>query len=120
LFIILLALFDGNAMMCEITHFTEDVFSALISLIFIIEAFLSIGREFEKRSTEGALFTVILASGTFGLAMYLRQLRNLKWLNPFLRNMIANFGVTISILFYLYLLRVSRREFCEAQDAITV
>jgi hypothetical protein len=98
LFTVILALTDGSAICCYVTQFTEDVFSAFISLIFIIVAFINIGGEFDKRSRDGALFTVILALGTFGLAMYFRSFRSSGWLTKSWRNTIANFGVTIAIL----------------------
>jgi hypothetical protein len=100
LFTIILALTDGCAICCYVTQFTEDIFSAFISLIFIIEAFINIGGEFEKRSPEGAFLTLILATGTFALAMYFRAFRSTGWLTKFWRNTIANFGVTISILIF--------------------
>jgi len=106
LFTVILALTDGCAICCYVTQFTEDVFSAFISLIFIIEAFLNIGGEFDKRSREGAFLTVLLAMGTFGLAMYFRAFRSSGWLTKTWRNTVANFGVTISILLFTFLSKI--------------
>merc|ERR1712190_292576 len=106
LFTVILALCDGSAICCYVTQFTEDVFSAFISLIFIIEAFINIGGEFNKRSREGAFFTLILAMRTFGLAMYFRSFRSSGWTTKFWRNTIANFGVTIALLLFTLLSKV--------------
>merc|ERR1719316_1466912 len=97
---IVLALTDSNAICYLVTHFTEDIFSALISLIFIIEAGINIAGEFDEVSEAGAFLTVILALGSFGLAMYFRSFRSTRYLIPFFRNVIANFGVTISVLIW--------------------
>jgi hypothetical protein len=98
LFTVLTAVTDGSAICCYVTQFTEDVFSGLISLIFIIEAFINIGKEFDTRTLTGAYFAVLLAFGSFFAAMYFRAFRGTGWLTKSLRNTIANFGVTISIL----------------------
>jgi len=97
---IIIALTDGCAICCYVTQFTEDIFSALISLIFIIEAFINIGKEFNERENDAAFLTAILALGSFGLAMYFRSFRSSTWLTKSLRNVIANFGVTIAIAIF--------------------
>ncbi len=100
LFSIILALCDGCAVCAYVTQFTEDIFSALISGIYILSAFISIFNEFNESSTEAAFFQVILTSGTFGLSMYLRSFRGSLWMTKSFRNLFANFGVTISILIF--------------------
>lgn len=95
---IIIALTDGCAICCYVTQFTEDIFSALISLIFIIEAAKNIITTFEKKEESAAFLTALLALGTFGLAMAFRAQKTSVWMTKFLRNVLANFGVTISIL----------------------
>jgi hypothetical protein len=43
-FTIILALFDCSALMNHVTRFTEEIFSALIALLYIFEALLSVTR----------------------------------------------------------------------------
>merc|ERR1712093_929141 len=93
---IVLALTDSNAICKWVTQFTEDVFSALISLI--IEAGINVAKEFNEIEKDGAFLTVILALGSFSLAMYFRSFKGTKYLVPTLRKIISNFGVTISVL----------------------
>ena len=69
LFTVILAVTDGSAVMKMYTRFTEEIFSALISLIFIIEAFQKIFGGFYTLSLEGALLTTLLSLFTFWLAM---------------------------------------------------
>jgi len=95
---IVLALTDSNAICKWVTQFTEDVFSALISLIFIIEAGINVAKEFNEIEKDGAFLTVILALGSFSLAMYFRSFKGTRYLVPMLRKIISNFGVTISVL----------------------
>eukprot|EP00927_Polykrikos_kofoidii_P004628 TRINITY_DN1182_c0_g1_i7.p1 TRINITY_DN1182_c0_g1~~TRINITY_DN1182_c0_g1_i7.p1 ORF type:complete len:584 (-),score=81.76 TRINITY_DN1182_c0_g1_i7:483-2234(-) len=94
---IIIALTDGCAICCYVTQFTEDIFSALISLIFIIEAAKNIIRTFTNKPESVAFLTALLAFGTFGLAMTFRAGKTSLWLTKFLRTNLANFGVTISI-----------------------
>jgi hypothetical protein len=98
-FTILLALFDGSAVCAYITQFTEDVFSALISLTYILAALTNIFRAFEG-GTEAAFFQFLLSFGAFGLSMYLRTFRSTPWMTKWLRNSFANFGATISLLIF--------------------
>jgi len=44
LFTLLLVAFDLCALMQYVTRFTEEVFAALITIIFILEAFMNVGK----------------------------------------------------------------------------
>ena len=105
LFTVIFAPTKDCAICYYVTHFNKDVFSALISLIFIVGDFKYIGGEFDKRSREGAFFTVTLARGTFGLAMYCRALRSSGWLTKAWMGTIA----TLASLFQSCSLRVFQR-----------
>ena len=106
LFTILLALFDLSALMNHVTRFTEEIFSALISLIFIIEAFLNIVALYtaDDAATEGgrarAFLGTLLCLGTYGLATFCKGLKGAKStvLTKTLRTLLANYGVIISIV----------------------
>jgi hypothetical protein len=110
---IVLALTDSNAICKWVTQFTEDVFSALISLIFIIEAGINTTKEFDKIEKDGALLTVILALGSFGLAMYFRSFKSTRYLRPFLRKVIGNFGVTISVFIWTAISLIFTEDFVQ-------
>jgi len=99
---IILALTDSNASMGYVTQFTEDVFSALISLIFIIDGLINIFAEFSEDyvTLAAGMFSVILAFCSFGLAMYCRSFPNTKWMLPSIRKVFSNFGVTISVILF--------------------
>jgi hypothetical protein len=104
LFTILIALFDLSALMRHCTRFTEEIFSVLIAIIFIVGAFTNIfklytdGDELAERAR--AFLGTILSFGTFGLAMWCRSLPKTTLMLPWIRKLLANYGVSISILFF--------------------
>ncbi|CAK9046092.1 unnamed protein product, partial [Durusdinium trenchii] len=105
-FTILVALFDLCALMKHVTMFSEDIFAGLISLIFIIDGIRPIIQNFSDGWFGGtssmplvnAMFEALLFLYTFGLASYLSHFRRTPWLLRPLRNLFANFAVTISLV----------------------
>ncbi len=99
-FVILLALFNASSWMRFFTRFTEEVFIALISLIFVIEALRAIADLFTGRDVahDTALLSLVLAWGTFYLAANLFHFRRSRYLSPAARNFFADFGPTIALL----------------------
>jgi hypothetical protein len=98
LFTIIMAVFDVSCLMRFVTKFTEEIFSGLISMIFIVEAIKPAVKAFYTKDLAVALLQLNLLLGTFGLAMKLAKLKNTNLLNVTLRKVISNFAVTISIL----------------------
>ncbi|MDF1701376.1 MAG: HCO3- transporter, partial [Planctomycetota bacterium] len=103
LFMIILAVTDASALMRFFTRFTDEIFAALIAVIFIVEALRSKAMPF-MNDVDGAimdeatgLFTVILGLGTFILAMQLKRFGETRFLWRGLRNFIADFGPAIAI-----------------------
>ena len=72
LFMVLLAVFNVSALMRYFTHFTDEIFAALIAVIFIVEAVKSMVTPFtvsdDAFEADVALLTLILGMGTFLLA----------------------------------------------------
>ena len=104
LFTTLLAVFDMSALMKSVTRFTEEIFSALISIIFIVGALENIIRSFyTDQSVLGrsrAFMGTCVCFGTYTLATLCKNQRPKRWLTPTLRNILANYGVTISIILF--------------------
>uniref|UniRef100_A0A8C8JKY2 Anion exchange protein n=1 Tax=Oncorhynchus tshawytscha TaxID=74940 RepID=A0A8C8JKY2_ONCTS len=112
LIVVLIVAFEGSFLVRFVSRFTQEIFSFLISLIFIYETFSKLGKIFQEHPLQRcylvngtwtssscnhtvvdvpdkvvgepntALLTLVLMSGTFFIAFYLHQ----------------NFGVPISIL----------------------
>jgi mannitol/fructose-specific phosphotransferase system IIA component (Ntr-type) len=99
--LVILALLDVSALMRFFTRFTDETFAALISLIFIYEAIRALIVIFHdldvKKHHDTALLSVLLALGTFYIAMSLSGMRKSRYLLPKLREFLADFGPTIAL-----------------------
>uniref|UniRef100_A0A8C7K4I9 Anion exchange protein n=1 Tax=Oncorhynchus kisutch TaxID=8019 RepID=A0A8C7K4I9_ONCKI len=125
LIVVLIVAFEGSFLVRFVSRFTQEIFSFLISLIFIYETFSKLGKIFQEHPLQRcylvngtwtssscnhtvvdvpdkvvgepntALLTLVLMSGTFFIAFYLRKFKNSSHT---LRRMIGDFGVPISIL----------------------
>ena len=102
LFTTLMALFDVSALMKHVTRFTEEIFSALISTIFIVEALVNVFTPFfEDYTIEGrarSFMGACMCFGTYFLATWCKKQRASRLFTPLIRNIIANYGVTIAIV----------------------
>ena len=81
------------------TRFTDEIFAALISVIFIVEALRKIFSYFttDDVSEAKALLTLILALGTFLIASNLSRFKRSRYLMPTVREFLADLGPTLAI-----------------------
>ncbi len=97
----LLAVTNASNLMKYFTRFTDEIFSALMSLIFIYKAVQALVATFHEggqfESTEKALLALVLAVGTFYIAMTLAGFRRSKFLFPWMREFLADFGPSIAL-----------------------
>lgn len=100
LLLMLLAVTDASALMRHFTRFTDEIFAALIAVIFIVEAVKDIAQGFQKPGIphDAALLGLVLAMGTFVLARTLQWFRNSPYLRWWLRDFLADFGPAIAIV----------------------
>ena len=100
-FLLMLAVTDASFLMRYFTRFTDEIFSALISIIFIYEAIKSLVHIFEdldaKQHHDTALLSLLLALGTFYIAMSLSRFRRSSYLRPKIRELLADFGPSIAL-----------------------
>lgn len=104
--LVILAVTDASCWIRCFTRFTDEIFAALISMIFIVEALKSIiGYINESRSAElahdVAFLSLIMALGTFIVAMMLSAFRKSRYLVPAAREFLADFGPTLAVLLML-------------------
>lgn len=103
LLLIALAAFDASCLMRYFTRFTDEIFSALMALIFIYEAVRAIIEIFRKSFADEsinhdvAFLSLILAIGTFYTATSLSRFRRSKYLLPWMREFFADFGPMIAL-----------------------
>jgi hypothetical protein len=81
------------------TRFTDEIFGALIALIFITEAFRDIfgGVIGVRIPSSRELFALILAFGTYLVALQLSRVRQKPLLTKTAREFLADFGPAIAI-----------------------
>ena len=94
--------FQASALMRYFTRFTDEIFAALMSLLFIYEAVKPLLRMFNdsfKNSGDHspAFLSLLLAIGTFFTALQLARIRNSRYLGSWMREFLADFGPTISM-----------------------
>lgn len=101
LLLLILAAIDASWLMRYFTRFTDEIFSALISIIFIYEAIKSLVYIFQdldvKKHHDTALLSLLLALGTFYIAMSLSRFRRSSYLLPRIREFLADFGPAIAL-----------------------
>ena len=100
-FLLILAVTDASCLMRYFTRFTDEIFSALISIIFIYQAIKSLIHLFEdldvKKHHDTALLSLLLALGTYYIAMNLSQFRRSSYLRPRIREFLADFGPALAL-----------------------
>lgn len=93
-----------------LTRFTDEIFSVLISAIFVVEAVSDVGSTFSNPASTftKALLTFVLASFTYFTATTLKGLRNTVYFNKRIRDTISNFAPTIGVVTACTLARWAR------------
>ncbi|XP_053545788.1 anion exchange protein 3 [Bombina bombina] len=121
LFVLVMVAAEGSFLVRYISPFTQEIFAFLISLIFIHETFYKLYKVFTdhpllrtypsggsagsrtaalgpRMQPNTALLSLILMSGTFLIAFFLRKFKNSRFLGGKARRVIGDFGIPISIL----------------------
>lgn len=101
--LLVMAITDASCLMRYFTRFTDELFSALMALLFIYEAVSAIvmilRNSFadELAKHDAALLSLILAIGTFFIASNLLRFRRSKYLLPWMREFLSDFGPMIAL-----------------------
>uniref|UniRef100_A0A4W4GAF8 Anion exchange protein n=1 Tax=Electrophorus electricus TaxID=8005 RepID=A0A4W4GAF8_ELEEL len=118
--VVVIVAFEGSFLVRFVSLFTQEIFSFLISLIFIYETFSKLGKIFKEHplspcntsvvnstyaglpgsvlnQPNTALLSLVLMLGTFFIAFYLRKFKNSAFFPGRLRRVIGDFGVPIAI-----------------------
>ncbi|NXU42351.1 B3AT protein, partial [Drymodes brunneopygia] len=114
LLVLLVVACEGSFLVRYLSRYTQEIFSFLISLIFIFETFSKLVTIFKSHpltrtynvtasvqpgvpEPNTALLSLVLMAGTFFLAFFLRKFKNSSFLPGKVRRLIGDFGVPISI-----------------------
>jgi mannitol/fructose-specific phosphotransferase system IIA component (Ntr-type) len=103
LLLLILAMTDASCLMRYFTRFTDEIFSALMALIFIYEALRAIVATFrtsfaETTHHDDAFLSLMLAFGTFYVGMTLSRFRRSKYLLSWMREFLADFGPMLALV----------------------
>lgn len=93
-----------------LTRFTDEIFSVLISTIFVVEAVSDVGGTFSSpvSTFTKALLTLAISSVTYGTATVLKGLRNSVYFTKSIRKNVSNFAPTIGVICGSLLARSAR------------
>uniref|UniRef100_A0A674CIU8 Solute carrier family 4 member 1b (Diego blood group) n=1 Tax=Salmo trutta TaxID=8032 RepID=A0A674CIU8_SALTR len=95
--VVLIVAFEGSFLVRFISRFTQEIFSILISLIFIYETFAKLVNILYRAYPNTALLSMCLMFGCFFIAFFLRQFKNGTFLPGKIRRLMGDFGVPIAI-----------------------
>jgi hypothetical protein len=98
--LLICAFTDASALMKYFTRFTDEIFAALVSIIFIVEAVKDILKAFGPEGTglTSAFLSLILALGTYLLCGILKNFSNTPYLRGGVRTLISDFGPALAII----------------------
>jgi hypothetical protein len=124
-FTILMAASDMCCIVKHVTKFTEEIFSGLISAIFIVEAIKPTIKNFHATNEDGspkyeqdsAFLQAFLTFGTYALATKFASLKNSNLGTPLVRKLLSSFGVTISIVILSGLAAIWSQPDCDYKAA---
>jgi len=91
------SIFSGSNGVKYLTKFTDEIFSTLISVIFVVEAISDVGNSFGTSTLSKALLTLLCASTTFSIATILKGFRNTAYFSKRVRQYVSNFAPTIGV-----------------------
>ena len=102
-FLLILAVTDASCLMRYFTRFTDEIFAALISIIFIYAAIKALADIVisvygqQSVSHDAALVPLLLAMGTYYIAMGLTRFRRSHYLLSPIREFLSDFGPSIAL-----------------------
>ncbi|MCO6439601.1 MAG: HCO3- transporter [Nitrococcus mobilis] len=99
-FLIILALTDAAAMMRLFTRFTDEIFAALIAVIFIVEAAKKaiVPVFIQDGDPTRELASLVVALMTYALARGMKRVTQTPYLRRTIRNLISDFGPALAIV----------------------
>uniref|UniRef100_A0A7S1UPF3 Bicarbonate transporter-like transmembrane domain-containing protein n=1 Tax=Grammatophora oceanica TaxID=210454 RepID=A0A7S1UPF3_9STRA len=105
-----------------LTRFTDEIFSVLISSIFLFEAITDVAKTFTSPASVAtkALLTLVCSMVTFGSALTLKGLKTSTYFTKSLRNNLSNFAPAIGVTLGSLVARAARLKYGVAAAALPV
>jgi len=124
-FLLVCSLTSASHLVRRLTRFTDEIFSVVVSTIFILGAVTDVMRPFTAVSNSignttpaTALLTLTCASLTFGLPLLLRQLPRTRYFTRGVRQQLANFAPALGVVAGSLAARVARLQWQVALPAL--
>lgn len=99
-FLMISALTSASNLVLFLTRFTDEIFSILISAIFLVGAITDVTKAFAFPESDAskALLTVLCSTVTFGSAIILKGLKNSIYCTKLIRENLSNFAPAIGVV----------------------
>ena len=116
------ALTSASNLVKYLTRFTDEIFSVLISSIFLFGAVSDVAKAFTSPGSTStmALLTLTCAMVTFGSAIILKGLKNSVYFTKSIRNNLSNFAPAIGVTLGSLVARAVRIKYGSAVAALPV
>lgn len=120
--LMLSALTSTSNLVKYLTRFTDEIFSVLISAIFLFEAITNVASTFTGPTATStmALLTLTCATITFGSAKILRGLNQSFYFTKRIRTNLSNFAPAIGVLLGSLAARAARLKFGAVLPALSL
>lgn len=121
-FLLTAALTSACNLVKGLTRFTDEIFSVLISTIFLFEAVTDVSKTFAGPASSGikALLTFTCALVTFGSATILKKLNTSVYFTRGLRKNLGNFAPAIGVVLGSLVARAARLKYGAALPVLTL
>jgi hypothetical protein len=96
--LLLCALLDAAALNRFCTRFTDEIFAALISILFIYEALKDLFEIYDEGDEAVSFYCTIIMFGTHSLASLFKDMRQSSLLRNWAREFLADFGTALSVI----------------------
>lgn len=93
-----LSLTSGSNLVRYFTRFTDEIFSLLISFMFVLEAVSGVSGSFSTLPFSIALLTTVCATSTYMLSTILKNVRKGTFFTKRVRETVSTFGPTIGVI----------------------
>ena len=118
--LLIAALTSASNLVKYLTRFSDEIFSILISTIFLFEALSDVAKTFATPASSAtkALLTLTCTSITFGSATVLRGLKNSVFFSKSIRDNLSNFAPAIGVVLGSLAARAARMKYGAAAAAL--
>merc|ERR1712194_320203 len=97
-FLALFAVISASNLVQHLTRWTDEIFSVLVSTIFLVQAVTDVSKTFTIASPPVmALLTFVSCGLTFGTAILLKSLNKTKYFTQSIRKNLANFAPAVGV-----------------------